>query len=54
MDFKFNQTVKDTRDGKVYKVVEQKPCGNVVCADKRPDITITTRIKKEYLELVQS
>ena len=53
-DFHYNQAVRDKRDGQLYRVVEEKTCGIVVCAQEKKDIMITNRIRKEFLELVVS
>jgi hypothetical protein len=53
------QKVKDKRDGVEYVVVNLRPCGKDAdceyagCQKVKDGITITMKIKKEFLELLQ-
>ena len=56
-EFTLGTKVRDSRDGKEYIVVKLRPCGEKVdceyvgCKMVKNGMTITTKIKKEFLEV---
>lgn len=50
--FVYGQTVREKSTGTIYKVVQQKICGLVLCSRKILGCAITKNIKRDNLEVV--